>query len=85
MTRVPTSRVRCPEVSRALEGIKYIAAVTRAEEESNKVINWLTKTAVTLAEEEAKIFSIVYVLLTYNIEYLVFAIEQMQIMSFQHL
>jgi len=36
-SRLSTPRVRCPEVSRALEGIKYIAAVTRAEEESNKV------------------------------------------------
>jgi hypothetical protein len=37
MNRLPAPRVRCPEVTRALEGIKYIAAVTRAEEESNKV------------------------------------------------
>ena len=28
---------RCPEVTRALEGIKYIAAITQSEEESNKV------------------------------------------------
>ncbi|XP_023326790.1 acetylcholine receptor subunit alpha-like [Eurytemora carolleeae] len=27
---------RCPEVTRALEGIKYIAAITQSEEESNK-------------------------------------------------
>jgi hypothetical protein len=28
----------CPELIRAVEGVKYIAEVTRMEEESNKVI-----------------------------------------------
>ena len=33
----PLGRNRCPELSRAVEGIKYIAEVTKREEDSNKV------------------------------------------------
>lgn len=33
----PLGGNRCPELSRAVEGIKYIAEVTKREEDSNKV------------------------------------------------